>query len=225
MNVLLYAQSLSPDWLFATPWTVACQVTLFTVFSRQEYWSGLPFPPTGGLLESGTQPALEDRFYFFFNHWTTWEAWFWPATETDIKYICHEKDEIMKALKIPNENSHSKMNMSIHLILMTSKLGYLGNSPVVQWLGLHSSTLGAQIRSLIWELRSISTVAVKRKKQGARRKDFLQWHDKLRHLGMSGWRQVHWQWEISNLAIDSRESRALWRVNGGVDYPQNWSFN
>ena len=30
--------------LFATPWTVACQAPLSMVFSRQEYWSGLPFP-------------------------------------------------------------------------------------------------------------------------------------------------------------------------------------
>ena len=29
--------------LCATPWTVACQVTLSREFSRQEYWSGLPF--------------------------------------------------------------------------------------------------------------------------------------------------------------------------------------
>ena len=27
-----------------TPWTVACQALLSTQFSRQEYWSGLPFP-------------------------------------------------------------------------------------------------------------------------------------------------------------------------------------
>ena len=31
--------------LFATPWTVACQDPLSIGFSRQEYWSGLPFPP------------------------------------------------------------------------------------------------------------------------------------------------------------------------------------
>jgi len=30
--------------LFATPWTVACQVPLSMEFSRQEYWSELPFP-------------------------------------------------------------------------------------------------------------------------------------------------------------------------------------
>ena len=35
---------LSRVWLFATPWTVACQVPLSMEFSRQEYWRGLPFP-------------------------------------------------------------------------------------------------------------------------------------------------------------------------------------
>ena len=32
--------------LFTTPWTVACQAPLSMEFSRQEYWSGLPFPCT-----------------------------------------------------------------------------------------------------------------------------------------------------------------------------------
>ena len=35
---------LSCVWLFATPWTIACQASLSMGFSRQEYWSGLPFP-------------------------------------------------------------------------------------------------------------------------------------------------------------------------------------
>ena len=35
---------LSHVQLFVTPWTVACQVPLSMGFSRQEYWSGLPFP-------------------------------------------------------------------------------------------------------------------------------------------------------------------------------------
>ena len=37
-------KSLSHVWLFATPWTVAYQDPLSIEFSRQEYWSGLPFP-------------------------------------------------------------------------------------------------------------------------------------------------------------------------------------
>ena len=37
-----------------TPWTVARQVPLCMGFSRQEYWSGLPFPPPGDLPHPGT---------------------------------------------------------------------------------------------------------------------------------------------------------------------------
>ena len=38
-------------WLFATPWTVAHQALLFMEFSRQEYWSGWPFPSPGNLAD------------------------------------------------------------------------------------------------------------------------------------------------------------------------------
>ena len=40
-----------------TPWTVACQVPLSMGFSRQEYWSGLPFPSPGDLLDPGIEPG------------------------------------------------------------------------------------------------------------------------------------------------------------------------
>ena len=56
---------LSHVQLFATPWTVdRCQVPL----SKKEYWSGLPFPVPGDLLNSGTEltspvsPALASDF-------------------------------------------------------------------------------------------------------------------------------------------------------------------
>ena len=42
---------------FATPWTVACQASLFMGFSRQEYWSGLPFPSPGDLPNPGIEPG------------------------------------------------------------------------------------------------------------------------------------------------------------------------
>ena len=38
-----------------TPWTVACQASLFMEFSRQEYWSGLPFPTPGDLPDPGIE--------------------------------------------------------------------------------------------------------------------------------------------------------------------------
>ena len=39
--------------LSGTPWTVAHQATLSIGFSREEYWSGLSFPFSGGLLDPG----------------------------------------------------------------------------------------------------------------------------------------------------------------------------
>ena len=45
-----------------TPWTVAYQAPMSMGFSRQEYWSGLPFPSPGDLPDPGIEagsPALE----------------------------------------------------------------------------------------------------------------------------------------------------------------------
>ena len=39
-----------------TPWTVACQAPLSMEFSRQQYWSGLPFPSPGDLPDPGIEP-------------------------------------------------------------------------------------------------------------------------------------------------------------------------
>ena len=55
-------KSLSCVRLFATPWTVAYQAAPSMGFSRQEYWSGLPFPSPGDLPDPGIEPrspALE----------------------------------------------------------------------------------------------------------------------------------------------------------------------
>ena len=40
----------------ATPWTVALQALLSMEYSRQEYWSGLPFTPPGDLPDPGIKP-------------------------------------------------------------------------------------------------------------------------------------------------------------------------
>ena len=50
-------KSLSRVQLFATPWTVAYQAPLSMGFSRQEYWSGLPFPSPGDLPDPGIKPG------------------------------------------------------------------------------------------------------------------------------------------------------------------------
>ena len=64
--VVVVAPLLSHVRLFATPWTVALQAPLSMRFSRQEYWSGLPFPASGDLPDPGIKPvssALAGRFF------------------------------------------------------------------------------------------------------------------------------------------------------------------
>ena len=57
--------------LFETPWTVAYQAPLSMRFSREEYWSGLPFPSPRDLLNPGieltslTSPALAGWFFHY----------------------------------------------------------------------------------------------------------------------------------------------------------------
>jgi len=63
--------------LCATLWTVDRKAPLSMEFSRQEYWSGVPFPPAGDLpdpeikLESLMSPALASGF---FTTSATWET-------------------------------------------------------------------------------------------------------------------------------------------------------
>ena len=71
------ARVLSYVRLFETPWTAAHQAPLSVEFSRQEYWSGLPFPTPGDLPDpenepkSVVSPALAGRL---FATTATWEA-------------------------------------------------------------------------------------------------------------------------------------------------------
>ena len=55
---LRWAQLLSRVRLLVTSWTVAHQAPLSVGFPWQEYWSGLPFPPSGDLPKPGIEPTL-----------------------------------------------------------------------------------------------------------------------------------------------------------------------
>ena len=65
----MHAHLLSCVQLFATLWSGACQASLFMEFSRQEYWSQMPFPILGDLPDLGIKPAslvpptLAGRFF------------------------------------------------------------------------------------------------------------------------------------------------------------------
>ena len=67
-------QSLSRVRLFATPWTVACQASLSMRFSRQQYWSGLPFPLPEDLPDPRIEPHVCCLGRQILYHWAAWEA-------------------------------------------------------------------------------------------------------------------------------------------------------
>ena len=57
LSFFMLVSSLSRLWLFVTPWTAAHQAPLSLRFSRQGYWSGLPFPSPGDLPNPGIEPG------------------------------------------------------------------------------------------------------------------------------------------------------------------------
>ena len=60
--------------VFVTPWTVAHRVPLSVEFSRQEYWSALPFPSPGDLPNPGIEPASPALAGRFLTTRATWDA-------------------------------------------------------------------------------------------------------------------------------------------------------
>ena len=78
--VYVYAHSVMSD--SATSWTVAFKAPLSMEFSRQKYWSGLPFPSPGDIHDieikpvSLVSPALAGRF---FTTGATWEVYIYTT--------------------------------------------------------------------------------------------------------------------------------------------------
>ena len=69
--------TLSCVWFFATPQIVAHQAALSMEFSRQKYWSGLPFPTPGDLLNTGIKPTsfMSPVLAGGFFHCAVWQAY------------------------------------------------------------------------------------------------------------------------------------------------------
>ena len=67
-------KSLSHVRLFATPWTVVCQTPPSMGFSRQEYYSGLPFPSPGDLPNPGIEPRSPALWADAFTLWAIREV-------------------------------------------------------------------------------------------------------------------------------------------------------
>ena len=78
---------LSHVQLFVTLWTVDPQAPLSIGFSRQEYWSWLPWPPPGDLPDPGIKTASLSLLYWqacFFTTRVTWEAISSPGTRLSL---------------------------------------------------------------------------------------------------------------------------------------------
>ena len=100
--------------LFLTSWTAACQVPLCMGFSRQEYWSGLPFSPPGIFPTQGSNPHLLHHL-----HWQ----------EHSLPLITPEKSLKWKSVKVAqfclslcDPKDCSLPGFSVHGILQASIL-------------------------------------------------------------------------------------------------------
>ena len=102
---------LSPVQLFVTPWTAAHQAPVSMGFSRQEYWSRLPFPSPGDIPDPGIEP------------WS-------PALQTDS--LPSEPQCVFSI----NLRKDYKM-LKIRIFFRLSRLTWSG-SPVTAWLTLQS---------------------------------------------------------------------------------------
>ena len=74
----------SPVRLCVTLWTTACQAPLSMGFSRQEYWSGLPFLPPGDLPNPGIESAFLVSPMLAGEFFTTSAAW---KAQTQLLYL------------------------------------------------------------------------------------------------------------------------------------------
>ena len=103
---------LSSAWFFVTPWTVAHQAPLSMGFSRQEYWSGLSFPPPGDLPSPGTEPM----------------SLAFPALQVDPLSLSHRgspsifiQSSIIWALKRKEVVKHSTIWMNLEYIMLRER--------------------------------------------------------------------------------------------------------
>ena len=88
VRVKVKVKSFSPVRLFATPWTVAYQAPPSMGFSRQEYWSGLPFPSPDRGIEPGSPAFQADAL--------TSEPPALGLKKVSLKDCCHNNSEFKK---------------------------------------------------------------------------------------------------------------------------------
>ena len=105
-------ESLSRVWCFATPWIIACQASLSMEFSRQEYWSRLPFPSPGNLSDPGIEPGS-------------------PALQAD--YLLSEPQGKLKRNSLSPVRHFATLLTVVHGVLQARILEWVALS-LLQWI-------------------------------------------------------------------------------------------
>ena len=139
--------------LFATPWTIAHQVPLSMEFSRQESWSGLPFPTPGDLPHPGTKPTSPASAVLagrFFTTGTTGEVSNSSVQFSSVAHLCPTLCDPMN-LSTPGLPVHHQLleftqthevsigaaNRQISLQRASLLTQMVKNSPAMRGPGLH----------------------------------------------------------------------------------------
>ena len=117
--------------LFATPWTVAHQTLLSVGFSRQEHWSGSPFPSWGDLPKVGVEPAspaLAGRFFT-----TEPQAGvllqFMLMNTTSGSFCLMAESEELKSLLMKVKEESEKVGLKLNI----QKTKIIASGPITPW--------------------------------------------------------------------------------------------
>ena len=97
----------------ATPWTVVWHAPLSVGFSRQKYWSGLPFPSPGDLPDPGIEPGSPALAGGCFTIWATREAPLQLARKSSLEWClssqppCHMQPSWLSKRKFGTSRANS----------------------------------------------------------------------------------------------------------------------
>ena len=158
-------KSLSRIQLFGTAWTVAYQSLPSMGFSRQEYWSGLPFPSPGDLPSPGIEPASPALAGWFFTTqppgslpvmtpkclfltWICmWENSFYthPLVRTRLHLVWKDRELWMSGLG--TKESHCRI-WSLSLALRNLEDWISSNSQSCTFATLQTKTISSPYKSL-----------------------------------------------------------------------------
>ena len=111
-------QWLSQVQLFAIPWAAALQAPLAMGFSRQEYWSGLPFPSAGDLPNPGIEPGSP-----------VLQATLYQLSHQESPYYSRYLEKSLQGiLDITLSQEHGELKSGFNLVFLESSIPITGSS-------------------------------------------------------------------------------------------------